>query len=76
MKKHRGFSNAKKNPQGKHVKTIVTMRLDASTIAYFRKLAGETSLPYLALINLYLGDCAASGRRLELSWRTSKTGAA
>jgi len=69
MRKHYDFSKAKKNPYAKRLKQSVTIRLDASTVAYFRALAEETGLPYQSLINLYLRDCAASGRRIDLTWR-------
>jgi predicted DNA binding CopG/RHH family protein len=69
MRKRYDFSTAKKNPYAKRLKQSVTIRLDPSTIAYFKALAEETSLPYQSLINLYLRDCAASGRRLDLTWR-------
>ncbi len=59
MKKHYDFSTAKQ----------VTIRLDQDAIAYFQKLAEETGIPYQTLINLYLKDCAASGKRLQLLWR-------
>jgi hypothetical protein len=26
-------------------------------------------MPYQSLINLYLRDCAATGRKLDLSWK-------
>ena len=69
MRKHYDFSKAKKNPYAKRLKQSVTIRLDPSTVAYFRELAEETGLPYQSLINLYLRDCAASGRRIDLTWR-------
>jgi predicted DNA binding CopG/RHH family protein len=69
MRKHYDFSKAKKNPYAKRLKQSVTIRLDPSTVAYFKALADETGLPYQSLINLYLRDCAASGRRLDLTWR-------
>jgi predicted DNA binding CopG/RHH family protein len=69
MRKHYDFSKAKKNPYAKRLKQSVTIRLDPSTVAYFRDLAEETGLPYQSLINLYLRDCAASGRRIDLTWR-------
>ena len=69
MRKHYDFSKAKKNPYAKRLKKSVTIRLDPSTVAYFRELAEETGLPYQSLINLYLRDCAASGRRIDLTWR-------
>ncbi len=37
----------------------------------------ETGIPYQTLINLYLRDCAARGRKLSMQWRKeSQTGAA
>lgn len=72
MRKHYDFSAATKNPYAKRLKQPVTIRLDASTIEYFKALAEETELPYQTLINLYLRDCAASGRRPAISWRPAK----
>lgn len=71
MRKHYDFSKAKKNPYAKRLKQSVTIRLDPSTVTYFKTLAEQTELPYQSLINLYLRDCAASGRRLELAWRSA-----
>lgn len=45
------------------------MRLDGDALAYFQQLAEETGIPYQTLINLYLKDCAASGKRLQLLWQ-------
>lgn len=72
MKAHYDFSAALKNPYAKRLKRSVTIRLDESTVEYFKTLAAETELPYQSLINLYLRDCAASGRRLSLSWRPAR----
>ena len=58
------------------LKKTITIRLDEGTIDYFKRLAEETELPYQSLINLYLRDCAASGRRLSMTWKGSKVGAA
>ena len=52
MRKHYDFSSARKNPYAKRLKRPVTIRLDDSTVAYFKKLAEETELPYQSLINL------------------------
>lgn len=68
MKKEYDFSNAKRNPYAKRLKRQVTIRLEESTLAYFKQLAEESGLPYQTLINLYLRDCAASGRKLNLRW--------
>ena len=75
MRKHYDFSNASKNPYAKRLKRSVTIRLDESTVEYFKTLAEETDLPYQSLINLYLRDCAASGRKLALTWRPARTAA-
>ena len=70
MRAHYDFSRMKgrKNPYVKQLKQPVTIRLDRDTVAYFKKLASETGLPYQNLINLYLRDCAVQGRKLSLKW--------
>ena len=75
MRKHYDFSKARRNPYAKKLKKPVTIRLDEATISYFKELSAETELPYQSLINLYLRDCAAHGRRLAMTWRGSKAGA-
>lgn len=72
MRKRYDFSNATKNPYAKRLKRSVTIRLDESTVEYFKAMAEETELPYQSLINLYLRDCAASGRKLALTWRAAR----
>jgi hypothetical protein len=32
-------------------------------------MAQETGIPYQSLINLYLKECAASGKKLNLAWK-------
>lgn len=76
MKDRYDFSKGRPNPYAKLLKKPVTIRLDAGTIEYFKALAEESDIPYQTLINLYLRDCAASNRRLDLKWRGSKAGAA
>lgn len=76
MRKEYDFSQARKNPNAKRLKRAVTIRLDESTIAYFKRLAEETEIPYQTLINLYLRDCAASERRLAMQWRPKRAGVA
>jgi len=34
-------------------------------------MAGETGIPYETLINLYLRDCAASGKKLSMDWEAA-----
>ncbi|VGO19177.1 CopG family antitoxin [Pontiella sulfatireligans] len=70
MRDHYDFENMKgeKNPYVKELKQPVTMRLDKSTVAYFKSLANELGMPYQSLINLYLRDCALNHKKLSLKW--------
>lgn len=54
----------------------MTARLDKATVEYFKALAEELDVPYQTLINLYLRDCAVTGRRPSMQWRPSRRGAA
>ncbi|MDZ4803466.1 MAG: BrnA antitoxin family protein [Candidatus Eisenbacteria bacterium] len=69
MRKQYDFSTARRNPYAKRLKKQVTIRLDEITIGYFKVLAEETGVPYQTLINLYLRDCATTGRRLSMNWK-------
>ena len=73
MLKEYDFTNAVPNPFAKRMKKPVTIRIDESTLLYFRRLAEETEMPYQSLINLYLRDCAARGRVLDMRWRPGTT---
>jgi len=70
MSKNYDFSEAEKNPYAKRLKKQVTIRLEENTIEYFKALAEEVGIPYQTLINLYLRDCAATGRKLSLEWKS------
>ena len=67
MKKGYDFSKARRNPYAKRLKRQVTIRLDDKTIRYFKSISEECGIPYQTLINLYLRDCAATGKRLALN---------
>lgn len=69
MRKHYDFSMAKRNPYARRLEQQVTIWLDRDTIRYFRDLAEETGIRYPTLINLYLRDCASSGKRLPNDWQ-------
>ena len=71
MRKNYDFRGARKNPYAKRAKRQLTIRLDEGTVAWFKGMASEIGLPYQTLINLYLRDCAASGRRLAMVWKAS-----
>ena len=69
MRDHYDFSKAKRNPYARQLKRQITIRLDVPTIQYFQSLAAEVGIPYQALINLYLRDCAGQRRRLAMKWK-------
>lgn len=71
MREHYDFSKATRNPYARRLKQQITIRLDKPTIRYFKDLADETEIPYQTLINLYLRDCASSGRKLSMRWKTT-----
>ena len=77
MRTHYDFSKAKPNPYAARLKQQVTIRLDRDTVNHFRKLAEETGIRYQTLINLYLRECASSGKKLSNTWlSTSRRGRA
>jgi len=61
--------NPRKNPYTKLMKKQVTINLDESTIAYFKEQSDTAGIPYQTLINLYLRDCVANKRQLEVAWK-------
>ena len=69
MKRSVDFSKGVSNPHAAALKQSITIRLDRCTIDYFKAMADETDIPYQTLINMYLRECAGTGRRLTLQWR-------
>lgn len=57
-----------KNPYAPKLKKSVTIRLGEDVITYFKAMAEETRVPYQSLINLYLRDCVAHHRKVDISW--------
>ena len=68
MKSQYDFSKSKPNPYVRKPKRQITIRLDESTIGYFKSLSEGTGIPYQNLINLYLRDCAMEKKKLKLGW--------
>ena len=68
MKDEYDFSKGVKNPYIKSAKKQITINLDEGTVAYFKRLAEETGIPYQTLINLYLSDCAKKQLKPEMVW--------
>ena len=76
MRAHYDFSKmrSRRSPYPKLLKQSVTIRLDRSTVQYFKDLADTTGLPYQSLINLYLRDCAVHERKPEFQWVPGRRG--
>jgi uncharacterized protein (DUF4415 family) len=68
MRKEYDFTTAKKNPYAAQLKKQITIRLDEESIGYFKAISQDAGIPYQSLINLYLRDCAATHRKLNLNW--------
>lgn len=50
------------------LKKPVTMRLSEDVVDYFKAMADESGVPYQSLINLYLRDCLAHSRKVQINW--------
>ena len=68
MREEYDFSTSKKNPYASQLKKSITIRLDEDSLSYFKEISKDIGIPYQSLINLYLRDCVASHRKLNLSW--------
>lgn len=59
---------SRKNLYASKLKKSVTMRLSQDVVEYFKGMANEAGVPYQSLINLYLRDCLAKSRKVEINW--------
>ncbi len=59
---------SRRNPYASKLKKPVTMRLSEDVVAYFKGMAEEAGVPYQSLINLYLRDCVAQHRQVQIVW--------
>lgn len=73
MKKDYDLSKLKsrKNPFADSLKKQITIRVGTDVIEYFKEMAEETGIPYQSLINLYLRDCMAKERKLDMTWKNA-----
>ena len=69
MRKEYDFTAASKNPYAAQLKKQITIRLDEDSIGYFKGISADVGIPYQSLINLYLRDCVAQNRKLDLRWK-------
>jgi uncharacterized protein (DUF4415 family) len=68
MRKEYDFTNARKNPYAAQLKKQITIRLDEDSIGYFKSISEQVGIPYQSLINLYLRDCLANNRKVQINW--------
>ena len=61
---------ARKNSYASKLKKTVTMQISEDVIRYFKTMAEEAGIPYQSLMNLYLRDCVAAHRKLDMSWHS------
>ncbi len=59
---------ASRSPYASKLKKSVTVRLSEDVVQYFKGMATQEGVPYQSLINLYLRDCLAHNRRVEIKW--------
>lgn len=69
MRDNYDFSDSVQNPYAKRLKKQITIRLDEEVVDYFKQLSEQNGIPYQNLINLYLKDCAAQHKELQLNWQ-------
>jgi uncharacterized protein (DUF4415 family) len=71
MKKEYDLSSMKSrpNPYAAKLKKPVTIRLGEDVLDYFKEMADDTGVPYQTLINLYLRDCMAHNRKIDIQWQ-------
>jgi len=68
MREEYNFEKSKKNPYARKLKKPITIRLENSTIEYFKNLSQETDIPYQKLINMFLRDCAKQKKKPSIHW--------
>ncbi len=61
--------NPRKSPYTNRIKKQITINIDGEVIDYFKNQSESTGIPYQTLINLYLSDCVASKRKLQMEWK-------
>jgi predicted DNA binding CopG/RHH family protein len=70
MKKEYDFSSmkGKSNPYAALLKKQITIRINTSTVEYFKNMAKKTGIPYQTLIDSFLTDCAKNEKTMKVSW--------
>lgn len=66
---------SRKNPYAGKLRKQVTLRIGIDVIDFFKEMSEKTGIPYQSLINLYLRDCAAKKKVLNLNWIENRNAA-
>lgn len=61
------FSDSVPNPYIGKARRRITINIDGGTVDYFKNEARRTGVPYQTIMNLYLSECAAQGKRLTFA---------
>ncbi|WP_456061382.1 BrnA antitoxin family protein [Bilophila wadsworthia] len=64
-----GFPKRPRIPMCGKPKVAVTIRLDQTTVNYFKNLSEEMKMPYQTLISSFLAECAAKKMKPSITWR-------
>jgi predicted DNA binding CopG/RHH family protein len=67
MRDEYDFKDAKPGRFASNKKQQITIRIERDTIAYFKELSAENSVPYQTLMNMFLTECAQNKRTLGFS---------
>lgn len=66
MKREYNFKNAISNPYvDKELKKQISIKLNSTTIDYFKEMALKKGVPYQVLINIFLNDCV--NKKLDIA---------
>lgn len=73
MRDEYDFSKGEPNPYvtEKEAKVSISIRLNKSTVDYFKSLAAKSDIPYQTLINAYLTDCCRRDIKPQMTWTAS-----
>ena len=69
MREEYDFSKSIKNPNAEKLKQQITINVNVNVISYFKAMAESSGIPYQTLINMYLSDCVANNRKIDISWK-------
>ena len=66
---------SRKNPYANRLRKQINLRIGIDVIDFYKEMSEKTGIPYQSLINLYLRDCAAKKKELNLNWIENRNAA-